>query len=195
MKKRRALLATAIIMFALSAFATGAKDGGGGGVVVCPQSDGSKRVRLLDMVEVSDVTSAYKGEYRTQISHILQKLQSQGYRRLVYALRRALDFKLVPELSRLAHDAGPHLQIPANCSLQWVAFFDDTRDELAIDQQLFAMLSEDDRAALILHEAVYKVARQSGSFESDSRRVRRTVRLLIQNRNLNANDWFDRRLR
>lgn len=147
------------------------------------------------MVEVQGVTSAYKGEYRAQILHIMQKLQSQGYQRLVHVLRRTLDFKLVPELSRLAQDAGPDLQIPANCSLQWAAFFDDTRDELAIDQQLFEMLSEDDRAALILHEAVYKVARQSGSFESDSRRVRRTVRLLMQNRNLNTNDWFHRRLR
>lgn len=184
-----------VFLLSVSAFATGAKDGGGGGVVVCTLANGSKEARLLDMIEESGITSVYKGTYRSQVSHIIQKMRNQGYYRLAVALEGMLAFKLVSRLPVQPNDAGSDVEISPGCSLRWAAYFDDARGELSIDQYLFATLPEDDRAALLVHEAIYRLARISGPFEDNSRRVRSTVRLLMQNRNLAPADLFNRILR
>jgi len=184
-----------VFLFSASALATGAKDGGGGGVVVCPISNGAKSARLFDLVERTAVRSVYAGDYRNQLAHIKQKLNDQGYSRLAQTIDKMLGFKLVSELSRQANDLGPHWPIDPNCSLMWVAYYDDLQDELQIDRELFDIMSEEDRAALLLHEAVYYRARRIREFVPNSARVRATVRNLIQSRPLNSNDLFNRILR
>lgn len=155
------------------------KDGGGGGVLLCP----GEPMHLLDLHEASLPQPAFGADYLEILEQIYQStdhaaagLTSSRVKRLkamVELIRGKI--KWVDQLPREANDQGFTPRANAiNCRLKWIAFYQDSTSQLFILKSDFDALSEVDKAGLVLHEALYLMARVNHSYQS-SQYVREVV--------------------
>jgi len=173
------------IFFASFTFANaGDKVGGGGAAVVCGKSGGkAASVKLLDLYQaelegkLTIVRSALSKE--VQIRKALQHIQKYLAFDVTEAIQRIKIDYLAPNIRlNQPYDLGSTaVQIEDGCTLEWVAYY-DTTDRLQIVTKYFNQMSMTDKAALFVHEGIYKLAREK-SDETNSERSRRIVGLIF----------------
>lgn len=84
--------------------------------------------------------------------------------------------KLIPGRLKIPPTTDAHPRIlpsEKNCSIEQVALYTDGDNEVHIVEEIWKELSNVDRAALLVHEALYRNLRSFG--ETDSDRARKTV--------------------
>jgi hypothetical protein len=168
--------------FASVALAAGGMEGGGGAVAVCRNSD--HRITFAVMEDL------YEGQYKyhyaipsspdspdQQIAAKLAAIQDPFDRTAVTeAVAQTISaMTFLPEGVGLAPstDLGNEfgILIPQGCAIEPVGFynFDGT---LQISREIYAHLDPTNRAAFVMHEALYKLARQTaGETTSANTRV------------------------
>jgi len=183
------LLATTII-FSLtsspSAAGEGNTDGHGGSGVVCRDRLGAiTSAAVLDLYEAERLV--YNGRRAKivrseesldiQLEKVYQKLEqvgayeALGLKSLIQGARNAIqeipgDAGLEP-----VDDIATALRPKGNCKLEQIANFLST-EQILVDNEIWRKLSKTDRAALIVHEAVYLLERGLDK-TTNSRRARR----------------------
>lgn len=157
----------------------GGVDGGGGNAIVCLNELGSiQSAELLDLFEGTSMYSLNiqrsSRPMEEQLAQALQRVPPSS-RDLIEAytgiVRR--NMTILPTDTKLdkVHDSF-EVVLPKNCKVEQLARF-YSQDRILIDGEIWTKLEETDRAALILHEAIYAVNRVFGA--SDSRRSRHIV--------------------
>lgn len=158
----------------------GAKEGGGGGAWVCRDSYGqlvwAKLVDLFEAQEEFGLTlGSYQGSYESAVDEVRNRLSASTFGSL-YSIPQYMDrlnyLKASPQIT-YTHNTIPvigdalYFLIPpaSECtqgSVQYeqvVNYRSDTDIEVQAD--LFSSLPEIDKAALVVHEAVYALRRDS----------------------------------
>lgn len=173
----RSVLLFLTVVFAFSVnpvFADGSATSGGGGTHTCLNSDGSvKSTELYDLYEAReaygyklvDATGKTANQLLVQAvkkiwdAHPL--LASQVVQKLVFYSTHKLFLK---DKSWDVINDSKQVFIDKGCQYQQIAQWRDRYNTIFVDESLFKIfgLSELNRAALALHEAVYAFARMDG---------------------------------
>lgn len=172
----RAVCISVVALFHFHAAAVGGDMSGGGGAFVCNNPDGTMSAHLLDLWE-AEVLPGFKDLVEVQYSNEEIGVQLNRAVTRLHAVDQRFYDDVAAELQFLRNtqnhamlgdeieidaptDTGHHFSKPG-CPLKGLAFYDDTQKKLAIKASYYqALKSETDRAALWLHEAVYKVLRE-----------------------------------
>lgn len=165
------------------------KEAHGGKSVVCRKDDGTiASAELLDFYEgrIQSGLSLTKTNDRTraeQLKHADEKFRAAtgeqpwiaGYPVERYLRFLPADVKLEPTADSL------NVIVPKKCAIEQLASY--VNDEtIYVDSEIWAALSETDRAGLLAHEAIYREERLYGA--TDSRHTRLMVALLFSDRAL-----------
>ena len=164
----------------------GVDSSGGGTAVVC--RDGNHAISRIELLDLFEGRSVYGLTYVNntdttddQIFAVYEKAATtmvQPQIDLFSALTRVRRIaKILPQGTHLSaiNDAYP-IVLPDGCRLeQFASYIDD--GVLSIDAELWDAADQTNRAALYLHEAVYRLARGEGA--TDSRFSRRVVSYLF----------------
>ncbi len=162
----------------------GTESSGGGPSVFCPGASSPEGIaQLYDFFEgrlrrgfnIPVTNSASKEE---QAQWALRKLESIDY---VSAQAVRYEYELMLKSIVYLPDgilmtgvndlgAGEAPLVPANCQLAYAAYFEST-GQLSVARLLYDRFTETERAALLIHEALYAVARRLTN-QMDSRSTR-----------------------
>jgi hypothetical protein len=190
MKLKAKTLIAMLVLASAPASAFAYKEGGGGAVVYCPESPDGFPVKALDLYEGRKtlVVERSSATMDAQINAALARLPDSM---LAFDVREVID-RL--RIERLEQDESMHktpdlgddpIVIQDGCSIEWAAYYKG-RNDLKLVTKFFNAMSATDKAALMIHEGVYKIARTRG-FDPDSSRTRRVVALLFA-KNANPNE-------
>lgn len=170
----------------------GVISGGGGKGVVCRNADGTiQSAETLDLYEgrvfyglQSPIESNESAEI--QVKQALQRIP-EIHRGIIglYAQKVQQNLRLAPRGSELTpiNDSFEAV-LPTGCKAEQLAnYYNDSL--ILINQDIWNGLNETNKAALILHEAVYAVERILGA--RDSRRSRHVVASIFDR----ATNWVD----
>lgn len=172
-----------LIILSSNSFAE--KEGGNGGIsYVCRNETGEIiSARLLDLWEPETFKSYQNNSesVESQIDKALKKIDvffPDGSKRLRAQIQveNGLIFKTHRQLP-LTNDALPRYYPEAGCKYEQVARhgynIEINKDVLEIDLNIFENIhfSNSDKAALMVHEAMYSLARESGEKTSDKVRI------------------------
>lgn len=197
-----------VILFTLSFILTsqilgGERDTHGGGYFSCPESKNGKTYNLLDLWEGQVFEGLYynhyEGNFREQLKKILSKFDrelssafSQKIRK--YVERMVINKRFILEEDEIEvlppRDTQSSLG-KKGCELRGVASFQSAPHSfgfLYIDQKSFESLSEFEKAALFIHEAIYKILRDEVGVR-DSMLARRITANIIS---LNGHRYFSK---
>lgn len=159
----------------------GGSDGGGGNGVVCYGHQDSKKVisvELLDFYE-GRILEGYdigekSGSYLDIFSEVLEKSASdeiKDYLKENSNLHRG--FKFLPKGIRLKPiDDSSEIFIPENCKVEQIVNFQGP-SRIFVVSDYWNLLSETNKAGLLLHEILWMTERETGT--KNSARARRSV--------------------
>jgi hypothetical protein len=186
---KSAWISAGLLVWALQGHAApqGGVDGGGGGKsVVCRNSKGQiTSAQTLDLFEAKNVYNLKLTSYSGSVEEISVKIQAKfsdamgagAYDFGPFYRRVNKIMKLVPPSSVIKPiDDAAEVVLPKDCQLEQLAHYVDD-ETLLVSQEIWDHLSNTEKAALISHEAVYRVDRSFGA--KDSRRARRIVASLF----------------
>lgn len=190
MNSRKKSLASAWLAIGIvTSFATitsassGAISGGGGKGVVCRDSSGRiTSAQTLDLYEGGILHAlnirTSRAPMNDQIQQALSAIpaNSRGFIN-VYATNIAQRMRLTPPNTQLVPiDDSFEVVLPSDCKAEQLAnYYND--NTILVSADIWAYLDETNRAALVLHEAVYATERLYGA--KDSRRTRHVVASLF----------------
>jgi hypothetical protein len=147
----------------------GGDHSGGGGAIVCRDSSGTiQSAELLDLWEVEPKYRVFRTneDVETQTAHALEKLRTfnPGFAEAV-TTQLAMNETIVEEVPANREVAPPtdaenNLQ-EIGCKLEGVAKFDDVSNALFFEQRIIPFMPNTDQAALKLHEAIYRLLRET----------------------------------
>jgi len=181
------LILTATLTFGGLNVYAGVSTSGGGIGVLCKVPTAQK-LQLLDFYEAPfkqqeliQSTGTFDGDY----SIGLQRLRSLvGDSRPVTQddiIEIQANFKKNTEFTSKnlmpTGDAGPTPSLPSNCHYVQIAVYHDFNDKLLVNKELWDQLDSLNQAALLTHEAIYKMQRVA--FFADSYQARSLVRELF----------------
>lgn len=189
MKKR-------ILIFSISIFVinflsvdlfAGAVSGGGDKSVVCRELDNKiVSAQTLDLYEAQYVYGLNVNinpqksvdEILTDIKSSLVNTMEQPEVHLIPLLNRVQRIiKFVPQGVELKPiDDAAELVLPAGCNIEQLAHYVDD-DLLLVSFEIWNVLSNADKAALLMHEAIYRMERTYGAL--NSRRTRKFISYLF----------------
>ncbi|QLY24105.1 hypothetical protein [Bdellovibrio sp. KM01] len=180
---KSALVTAGLLFLALQSHAKpqGGVDGGGGKSVVCRNSKGQiTSAQTLDLFEAKNVYNLKLVQFSGSAEQISAKVQAKlkdsigsGYDYNPFYVRVNRIMKFVPASAVIKPiDDAAEVVLPKNCQLEQLAHYVDD-ETLLVSQEIWSHLSNTEKAALISHEAVYRVDRAFGA--KDSRRARRIV--------------------
>ncbi len=161
----------------------GGVDGGGGGKsVVCRNSKGQiTSAQTLDLFEAKNVYNLKLTSYDGTVEEISQKIQAKlkatistdeyDYGSIYKRVNKIMKW-VPPSVVIKPIDDAAEVVLPKNCQLEQLAHYIDD-ETLVVSQEIWNHLSNTEKAALISHEAIYRVDRAFGA--KDSRRARRIV--------------------
>lgn len=163
------------VLISLSSFA--GREGGGGAGVVCKNKQGQiSSVKLLDLYEAELSDGKLIPRSNLAVTHQISQVLKKTDKYFRYDLNEQIqDMKInyLPEnvTQRQPYDLGDGpVVIEDNCSVEWIAFYKDSSDVLQVVTKYYKKMSPTDQAALVIHEAVYKIRRtkinDESSFES-----------------------------
>jgi hypothetical protein len=150
----------------------GSHAGNGGDVVYCEHPlPGQKRIELLDLFEsrVLRENALALGEegwdYKRRITYVLDRLKRlDPYRAGIYA-ENASHF---PDESEFTTDELPdipdslHIALPEGCKIRQIVIQNPQpalgQKRYLVNKPLWEMLDDENRAALVLHETIYREA-------------------------------------
>ena len=186
------------IMLAVSgSFAKGAESGekgNGGGAIVCRDVNGQIQSaelldlwegRVIDKIEPLFSTSASSVSVESYIDIALKKIA-----RLAgpdYAAKITASLAIVKADQKDVASDGVAIMPPRDaenvfikkgCALEGVAAFIDRKETLYLDEEIFNHFSPADKAALYVHEALYRVLRKEAG-ATDSLRTRKLTAYLF----------------
>lgn len=182
------LLVPALVGFALAGLSpaqadgrSGGMEGGGGTVVVCRTADGS--VRSAETLDLFEGRAVYGLSYREDAADPVDQARAllraapiagSGQYRPGWPLVRfeqvIANLIFLPDNVTLRPiDDSLEAVIPVGCSLEQAVNYQTDR-RILVSGAIWRLLSPTQRAALLVHEAVYRELRDHG--ESDSRRAR-----------------------
>ncbi len=171
----------ALVLTSFQVFAQAdSKGGGGGATVVCKNSDGTiKTVKLLDLYQIemnSRTVPRSQLNWKKQLNSILLKKKDQFVANDIFEVLEKVKVKMLPLniTLRQPYDLGnDSVLIEDGCTIEWVAFYKDGDDSLQIVAKYFNLMGPTDKAALFLHEAIYKMFRKRE--DTNSSRTREVV--------------------
>ena len=162
---------------------------GGGFAVVCRGKDSRiNSAELLDLYEAKnkfgytliESSGSLEGDY---VASVQNTYRLQGEENDVFidsSVRKNLDMFLervtfLPKNQRLPHlnDLGDHLNPPKGCELEPLAIWNDEKEEIKINSEIWDSLSTLDQSALVQHEISYHFEREL--FEKNSEGTRAFV--------------------
>ncbi|MBI2711603.1 MAG: hypothetical protein HYX41_01900 [Bdellovibrio sp.] len=185
--KNRVGYTTGLLVLILSTTNANAGVGssGGGNAVVCRGPDGKiVSAELLDLYEAKNVFgSEIKISNSSELDQALNAAQEIGKGE---GLNSQVDAYLSHEVRRIQStlrvlppgtgivpiDDSHNVIIPKNCTLEQLAIY-QMNDQLLVDGDIWGQLNKTNRAALLVHEAMYLFLRGSG--ETTSVRARMIV--------------------
>jgi hypothetical protein len=170
----------------------GVGSSGGGKGVLC----NGHFLRTLDLYEAEEI---YNLTISNRYSDLESNLSEYGTRLVAYLNNEPTDisdpttraealaetkkevislFRDIPLNSSLpVTDDATLPPLPSNCSVVQIAIYSDLTNTIQRDFNLWNMLSLQDQTALILHEALYKAARETKAKTSDD--TRRIVGMIL----------------
>ncbi len=153
----------------------GGMDGGGGNALIC-EKNGNKTTRLLDLYEAdqSDLKSEMgPGTFEDKLQFVFKRLakivpiHSAHYAALARDLLTK-DTQWVENTTMPTIDDIKLATLPRGCTLVQVAIQRPIEQKnipnartYIIDKDIFNLLDEDSKAALVIHEVLYRTARYS----------------------------------
>jgi hypothetical protein len=159
---------------------------GGGHAVVCDGMKADKLgfVTLLDLYEAQHVfhleLRARLGDLQLELNTLAEQLHIVigASERIPSPLNGETLFEwwenrvqFIPGMSASTGDYGVMPVIPRGCSIQQIAIYDDTKDIIRVNQDLWESLDDFNKAALIAHELIYHDRRLSDrEFSSETSR-------------------------
>jgi hypothetical protein len=165
-------LAVAGVLTSAKAQARGGGDevGNGGNALLCLQPDGKTTTRFFDYYEASVLNPGIKPDLGASGLSVMEKVDVVLQRMKTVSPQRAAKYRqfilsiftddhfVNDELVQVDDSNNPIM--PANCRLQQLALhlnpkFDLYKKTVLFDKNLFEKLSNDDKAGILLHEAVY----------------------------------------
>jgi hypothetical protein len=162
----------------------GGQDGGGGAAIVCRNEAGQiSSARLYDLYAIENNPRSPRETVKSNAS--IEQLLQQALNRVASAhsengtpvvksdnltvslISRALALvqrdwiPLLPgtRLDFVPDVAAEFVSSRPECKLETVAHYDDQLSNLSVDMQIYNQFSETDKAALKMHEALYKISR------------------------------------
>ncbi len=179
----KALLFTFLCFYLnFSAYADGV-EGGGGRSIVCRDPNG--KITSAEVLDLFEGRVQYQLEYKSkpidfkaQIKDLFMSSTLEAQERLwAFQLRNRIgiildNMKFIPEGNRLLPVNDSHeIIVPKKCGAeQSVNYFNDRT--ILFDLEIWNALNETNKAALIMHEAIYKELRESALPEKNSKRAR-----------------------
>ena len=172
------------MIFSISGFAGGGKDGGNGGVgVVCrdPQTKIIIKAQLLDLYEGVVLFNQSYDESLNKAHSYKRALDRLGpyFKKQVWDQLQIVqnDFHYIPEGNQLVltDDAIPAIK-PIGCDFEQIAHY-TTDGILLVSREIYSALPIIHQIALLFHESIYTLARQAGAENSQS--TRRAVAYLL----------------
>jgi hypothetical protein len=199
------LLFVFTLLITMSAYAVGggSEVGNGGNVVLCKGNNGSQNAELLDLFEgralygfqyqekttpalnqslaMTDQISAYLG------SPVSAKNLSEDLKDIL----KSLHFLPKGVGLQPINDSG-HFIAPKNCEVVQTINYRGWKD-IYVDSDIWSLLSETQKAALLLHEAIYAFYREANMVEGaelTSQRARYAVAALFSGAKVESADKF-----
>lgn len=180
------LVPTAFSKTPPSSLMLGTSSSGGGYAVVCYDQDRSPhQIQTVTLLDIYEGQTAYKlptwnpsVAMSDQILHAKNIFQSvlddRAHDLNAFIDLAARNLKLIPNIAEIVKvdDVNPIIFPTKNCYLQQIAHYIDD-DLLLVDETLWNHLNNTNKAALILHEGLYRFLRDDG--ESNSRRTRKII--------------------
>ncbi len=172
-----------MMAMALTTHAGSSGSGSHGGIgVVCRDSNGITSAELLDLFEARSESPFYefsseKGSVEENIQAVFEKLSQNQINGaigdiMVETIQKGLSF-VKRDFTPLAKDVGLVLDLSdslpltmkknnpgEDCAFKQIANY-ETNGKLNVDMEIYNKLSHSHQAALKIHEALYKVVRQS----------------------------------
>lgn len=175
--------------------------GNGGFTVVCPDSS-----VVLDLFE-TDVNGIVRVRYSSELTALAKAQDIVARLKSLDPAREALYQTWLQEFFSEAsfvknakfapvNDLGL-VALPANCALKQVVFQRNpsvlNSSRYLIDSELWNSIDENQKAALMIHEIIYREVINGSSFETSSERVRQFNALLHANvfKNWNLKTYLD----
>lgn len=159
----------------------GGVDGGGGKSVVCRNSNGSiQSAEVLDLYEarvqyrlkVAPNTLPYMQQALQAIEPLKKTIPVFEYNGIVNSIGNLEKIKnILPKGTKLqeVNDAFP-VVLPENCSLEQAAnYYNDSN--ILFNGEIWEAFDEQNRAALVVHEAIYRFMRTYGAKDSQKARL------------------------
>jgi hypothetical protein len=175
------------VLVAGRANAGGISDGGGKGVVC---RDANQKITFAQTLDVYEGRAFWEltipevaDPYPQQVDTALRKLETAGIgpqiRHWTEIVQRSL--KILPPGDKLVEINDSLQSIIPKCPVEQLANFFNT-DHIVVSGDIWNHLGETDKAALVLHEALYYYDRDTGV--KDSRRARRITAHLLSEQNI-----------
>lgn len=174
----------------------GGGDLGGGNILICQTGLYTYSARLLDLYEAEvkglNIDFGSGSTFIEKLDYVFDRLDkvSPGRAGVYRAMARNLlnqDTQWVQNTFMPLIDDVKAVKIPKGCLLVLAAYQRPINQERLpnvktyfIDRDMFALLSEESKAALILHEVLYREARYGGAMNSDF--VRSLVGVLVSDK-------------
>ena len=163
----------------------GPSSSGGGFAVVCRGSDQKiVTAETLDLFEArttygfelmpssgnleDDYFAAVANTYKLQ--GYSQKVDKNECMRSVSSFMKIARFTKPGEALPATADLGQHAPPPSGCAIEQAAVFDDLRQSVHIDSEIWSSLPSQSQAALVEHELAYSYARKLDENNSESSR-------------------------
>ncbi|MCB0408522.1 MAG: hypothetical protein KDD34_09975, partial [Bdellovibrionales bacterium] len=183
-KKVQWIICLFVFCFCFQSLATlGAVDGGGGKSVVCRNENGEiTSAEVLDLYEgrVQYGYSTYpdKQPALVQAREVIRRIVKGRGERYVeyvdsYVLNIDSNMVLLPDGTGLKEiNDSYHVIVPKYCKVEQLANF-TPQNQVLVDGEIWRYLDNTNKAALLAHEALYKVFRDFGA--TNSIRARKAV--------------------
>lgn len=194
--KVRSLIAFFLVAsFASSSAFAGGMEGGGGKSVVCRNTDGTIRsAEVLDLYEGRTVYELpYQESPREWQEQVLEIFKAASVPVSIslppsgiydWYLNAIAHLVFLPDGTSLKPiDDSFEVIVPRGCSLEQAVNYQNDR-RILVDGEVWRALSETQKAALLIHEAVYRVLRSHG--ETDSRRARHLTAHIVSGKKIES---------
>lgn len=182
MFKSKIYLVTVFMMTGTSLAFAGAVSGGGAKSIVCRDAQGKiNSAETLDLYEAKNIYGLQLKAFTGSLDQVISSLQmdlkntmSQPEIHLFPLFNQVRKImKLIPPTVVLKPvDDAAEVVLSSGCNLEQLAHYVDD-DLLLVSEEIWNALSLIDKAALIAHEAIYRMERQGGAV--NSRRTRKIV--------------------
>lgn len=166
-----------LVLLLISSFGyAGGMEGGGGNSVVCRNAQG--RMISAELYDLFEGRSLYgylpklsTEDFRTQTRKMAEKLyKATGHEFFIDETERVLkEFRLLhPDAQLMPIDDNHSIIKPTNCDIFQTAVYRPNK-RVYFDSNIWALLNESNRAALVSHEVIYAFMRSSDKAQNSVR--------------------------